>query len=128
MDTSEIAGETKVKPDRRKNLRAPMIVLRAKVEGDRKTFFGYAKNISRSGMFIGSINPQEPGSQFRVEFSLPDPLNLTIQCGCEVVWKRLWTDTTKHEPGMGLRFLDIPADTAEAIDAWISATGDQLSD
>ena len=115
--------ETESRPeqiDRRLNLRSPMIVLEAKFEKGRKTFFGYAKNISRGGMFIASVNPKDPGSQFLVELPLPEPINQKVQCSCEVVWNRIYTKNARHEPGMGLKFLNLSDDMAQAIEAWVN--------
>ncbi len=105
--------------DHRKYLRSPLIVLGVKVDEGHKSFFGYAKNISRSGFFIATVNPREPGERFQVELNLPAPLRRNIQCACEVVWKRLYSKNSPSEPGMGLRFLDLPEETAEAVDRWV---------
>ncbi len=105
--------------DSRQALRAPIMVLQAEVTDEHKSFFGYAKDLSKSGMMIGTINPREPGSQFWVEFSLPEPINRIAKCHCEVVWQRPYSRESQYDPGMGLRFLDLPADMAEAIDEWI---------
>jgi len=107
--------------DHRKHLRSPLIVLRVKLDDGRKTFFGYAKNISRSGLFIASVNPKEPLERFPVELSLPAPIGRTVRCTCEVVWKRLYSKGDPKEPGMGLKFLDMPEEVAVAIDHWIKA-------
>ncbi|HOX44405.1 MAG TPA: PilZ domain-containing protein [Myxococcota bacterium] len=104
--------------DRRRALRRPLIVLKVKLENHTRTFFGYAKNISRSGMFIASVNPERPGSQYQVEIPLPEPIRRTVVCQCQVVWSREYARGQPSEPGMGLRFLDMPADVAEAIDLW----------
>ncbi|WP_429886474.1 PilZ domain-containing protein [Geoalkalibacter halelectricus] len=106
--------------NRRKDLRKPLLVLRARLDDGRKAFFGYAKNISCSGMFIASVNPRQPGEQFEVELTLPAPLNLAVSCTCEVVWKRSFSRRSDLDPGMGLRFLDLPEDVAQAIDDWIA--------
>jgi uncharacterized protein (TIGR02266 family) len=103
----------------RRSLRAPLIVLRVKLDDGQKSFFGYAKNISRSGFFISSVNPREPGERFHVELALPAPLGHNVRCACEVVWKRLFSKGSPYEPGMGLRFLDLPEEQAEAIDRWV---------
>lgn len=105
----------------RKALRAPLIVLRVKLDDGRKSFFGYAKNISRSGLFISTANPREPGERFQVELSLPAPLGNKVQCACEVVWKRLYSKGSPFEPGMGLRFLELPEEVAKEIDGWVTA-------
>jgi hypothetical protein len=103
----------------RQALRVPITVVQADCSDGHKTFFGYAKNLSKSGMMIGTINPREPGSQFWVEFPLPDPVNRVATCHCEVVWQRRYSREHRYDPGMGLRFLDLPEDMAEAIDEWV---------
>jgi len=108
--------------NQRKTLRAPLIVLRIKMDEAGKSFFGYARNISRSGMFIPVTVPREPGSRFLVEIHLPSPINRDVQCTCEVVWKRTFSTKTPYAPGMGLKFVDMPEEIAVAIDNWIKAT------
>jgi len=103
----------------RKNLRSPLIVLKVTLDDGTKSFFGYSKNISRNGIFIGTVNPREPGSTFQVEMNLPAPIGVTVQCTCEVVWKRPFRKGSPYEPGMGLKFLDLPLPIAEAIDRWV---------
>ncbi len=106
-------------PDDRKLLHAPITVLRTDGNGGPKTFFGYAKNISRSGMMIGATCPKEPGSRFLLEIPFPEPVNVVATCTCEVVWKREWAKQKQLEPGMGLRFVDLPEEIASAIDSWL---------
>lgn len=107
------------KGDQRRALRAPLIVYRLRFDDGRRSFFGYSKNISRSGLFIATVNPREPGSRFEVEIPLPPPLNRAARCTCEVVWSRQYDRRSPHEPGMGLKFVDLPEEVADAIDAWI---------
>ena len=104
---------------RRKNLRKPLLVLRAKLDDGRKTFFGYAKNISCSGMFIASVNPRQAGELFEVELTLPAPISLVVSCTCEVVWRRIYSRHSDLDPGMGLRFLNLSEEVAQAIDGWV---------
>ncbi len=104
---------------RRKHLRAPMIILNIINAGGNKTFFGYGKNISRGGLFISTVNPRETGARFRLEVPLPAPILKIIQCECEVVWNRQFSKNSTLEPGMGLRFLDLAEADAEIIDRWI---------
>jgi len=104
--------------DPRIRLSTPMIVMRIPADGGGRRLFGYAKNLSRSGMYIGSVNPREPGESYQVELKIPPPVAREVKCGCEVVWKRQYQSDARHEPGMGLRFFDLPDDVAEAIDDW----------
>lgn len=107
------------KPDSRKQLSKPITILNADHGDGHRTFFGYAKNISRSGMMIGTTNPRELGARYRLEISLPEPVNATAVCDCEVVWTKVWEKDRCHDPGMGLRFIDLPSDIASAIQQWI---------
>ena len=112
-------------PDHRKNLPIPITVLKVDSDDSPKTFFGYAKNISRTGMMIGTTNPRELGSRFHLEIPLPAPLKLVATCECEVVWSRRWAKNAEIEPGMGLRFLDLSDEIATAIDEWIQHDREQ---
>jgi len=119
LEKQQRRGDEAPQADSRQALRVPITVVQADCVDGHKTFFGYAKNLSRSGMMIGTINPREPGSQFWVEFPLPDPVNRVATCHCEVVWQRRYSRDHRYDPGMGLRFLDLPEDMAEAIDEWV---------
>jgi hypothetical protein len=121
VEESESSSE-KVQADKRKNLRAPLLTLRVKLDDGSKVFFGYTKNISRSGMFISSINPKSPGEVYQVEIPLPAPINQTVQCACEVVWNRHFEKKALYEPGMGLRFSGLSEEVATVIDRWVHAT------
>lgn len=110
-----------VQANQRKSLRSPLLVLKVKVDDGRKFFFGYAKNISRSGMFIATANPREPGSLFQVDIPFPEPLKHTVRCTCEVVWQRQFKKKSPFEPGMGLKFIGMPEEDADSIDAWVKS-------
>ncbi len=114
-----MTDENQLEADSRKNLRAPLIIQKVLIEGDRPAFFGYTKNISKSGMFIATTNPIQPGEQINLEFQLPAPLKGTVRCRCEVVWKRPHGTHLPFEPGMGMRFVDLPVDISEQLDEWI---------
>ncbi len=103
----------------RKSLRAPLIVLNIISEDGSRSFFGYGRNISRGGLFIASINPRDPGIRFNLEIPLPPPMSRIVRCQCEVVWNRQFDPKSPYDPGMGLRFIDMPEETAELIDTWV---------
>ncbi len=107
---------------KRVRLRAPLLVLKVRVEDDGRVFFGYAKNISRGGIFIATTNPREPGTQVKVEIPLPFTAGQAVQCTCEVVWKREFKRKAPYEPGMGLKFVDLPEAVGQGIDAWVQST------
>ncbi len=115
MDTT---SAPKPLPDQRRALRYPIIILKVTEEGDRQHLFGYARNISRSGLFIQSVNPRPSGEQFVISFRIPDA-NIQVRCRCEVVWMREYHKKHRSEPGYGVRFLDLSPGIAAAIDAWV---------
>lgn len=105
--------------DKRKKLRAPLLVLKVRLDDGGKVFFGYAKNISRTGIFIATSNPRTPGDRFRLEMTLP-PCG-TFQAGCEVVWKREFSIKSRQDPGMGLKFIDLAEDVGGCIEKWVES-------
>ncbi len=108
-----------LRSDRRKNLRTQLLVLKIRGEDNRGVFFGYAKTISRGGMFISSVNPRKMAEEFEITFKL-DELGREIKCRAVVVWVREYDSLVKQEPGMGIKFLDLDDATRDEIDEWIS--------
>ncbi len=104
--------------DKRRDLRNHLLVLRVKGEMEHKIFFGYAKNISKSGMFISSVNPRSVGEEFTIEFTLPREKS-PIRCRCVVIWCRGYNPKSRYEPGMGVRFIDLDEEVEKRIDEWI---------
>ena len=118
---TEISKERSATADQRRALNSPLIVLQTKQTNLQKSFFGYAKNISRGGMFISSVNPAEPGCRFEIEFPLPHSRTSATTCKCEIVWKRKYAPQDPYEPGMGLKFIDLPEEFADQIDVWVKS-------
>ena len=116
-DNPEYTSEQK---NKRSATRAPLIVEKIPCGDGQKSFFGYAKNISRSGLFISTVNPREPGEEFMIELTLPMKPRHMVRCRCEVVWKRHYQRKGAHEPGMGLKFLDITDIDGDKIDEWVA--------
>ena len=101
--------------------RVPLIVEKIPIEDGQKTFFGYAKNISRGGLFIATVKPREPGEEFTIELTLPLSPRHLIRCRSEVIWKRHYHKKEPLEPGMGMRFIDLSDTDGDKIDAWVEA-------
>lgn len=103
-------------PPPRKELERPLTVLKIWPEDGRRTFFGYAANIGRGGLRIDATSPREPQSRHHLEIPLPTG---TLECRCEVVWKRSYSNGDGYPPAMGLRFLDLPEERAVELDDWV---------
>ena len=119
MEENKATIEPTKPPDRRSDLREPIIVFKVVEDNNQQHLFGYAKNISRSGLFIASINPRETGERFYITFQIPKT-GIRARCQCEVIWTRRYKQGSKLEPGYGIRFLSLPEDIASAIDDWIA--------
>jgi hypothetical protein len=111
--------------DKRSTLRVPLIVEKLPCGDGRNTFFGYARNLSRGGVYIPTVSPRETGAQFDLQITLPPTAGFTLYCRCEVVWQRRFERGGKHDPGMGLRFLDLPQATADALECWLRSIAPQ---
>ena len=116
-ETPEYAAE---QINQRRAMRAPLIVEKIPCDDGHKTFFGYAKNVSRGGLFIATVNPRELGEKFLIEWTLPTKPSYTIRCQCEVVWKQHFQRKGANEPGMGLRFLDLSVADDGKVDKWVA--------
>ena len=108
-----------LRSERRKNLRTQLLVLKIKGEDNKGVFFGYAKTISRGGMFISSVNPKKMSEEFEITFKLDDP-GREIKCKAVVVWIREYDTLIKQEPGMGIKFIGLDESVKDEIDAWIA--------
>lgn len=106
------------KSDRRTRLRSAIIVTQVKMGDERRYFFGYAKNLSHTGVFVQTISPKDVGEEFNIEFTIPRT-EIKILCKCRVVWNRRFSESTAYEPGMGLQFIGMPPETTKAIEDWV---------
>ena len=106
-----------LRPDKRKALRKHLLVL--KITGERENvFFGYAKDISRGGLFISTVNPKPEGEEFTISFESPADKK-KIKCRCKVMWSRQFDPETRQEAGMGIKFLDLDLEERRKIDLWV---------
>jgi len=104
--------------NRRMNFRTHLLVLKVEGTPEERSFFGYAKTISRDGMFIATINPKNVGEEFSIEFN-PPVKKSPIRCCSTVIWRREYKPGLKRAPGMALKFIDLDESAREFIDSWI---------
>src|SRR5207237_4052716 len=71
-------------------------------------------NISPTGMYIVSSNPEPPGRVLDLEFRLGDGFEI-IQGKGEVVWSRSMADGPNRPPGMGIRFVELSEGSKDLI-------------
>ena len=114
--------------NKRRATRSPLIVEKIPCGDGQKTLFGYAKNVSRGGLFIATVRPRELGEEFMIELTLPTKPKYTMRCRCEVVWKRHFKRKDSREPGMGLRFLDLNVADGDKVDEWVKEQTSKLAE
>lgn len=127
MSESENAEYAEEQKNKRRAVRSPMIVEKIPCGDGYKTLFGYAKNLSCGGLFIATVKPREPGEKFLIELTLPTKPPCKVRSQCEVVWKRHFKRKDQHEPGMGLRFLDLADEDCAKIEAWVAEQTTKLA-
>lgn len=114
--------------NKRRAVRSPIIVEKIPVEDGYKTLFGYAKNLSRGGLFISTVKPRDVGEVFTIEMILPLEPQHKVRCQCEVVWKRHFQKKDKYEPGMGMRFVELADVDGDRIDQWVDQQVETISE
>lgn len=109
--------------DRRIYPRSPVVVREARCICGIDVFFGYAKNISRSGLFIATPKLREPGSLFEIQFKVPG-LDHEFTCNGEIMWVRPYRHGSAKAPGFGVKFTDLSEGDELLLDKWVSECKD----
>ncbi|PLX43509.1 MAG: pilus assembly protein PilZ [Deltaproteobacteria bacterium] len=107
--------------NRRAYPRSPVVVREARYICGMEVFFGYAQNISRSGLFISTAKLREAGDIYEIQFSLPGESTRLFSCKARVVWSRGYRHNSTLPAGFGVEFLDLPEKDAIYIDKWVEA-------
>lgn len=88
--------------------------------------WGWARNISRGGMFVEAESLLEPDTQLAVEFLMPEH-DVSVSPTARVVWRR--PPAPELTPGMGLQFLKLDRDLAQWLDEYVyqQASAEELA-
>ena len=106
----------------RASLRRDIPAMRVRILGGGRDMFGFARNISRSGMMVHTSGLCRIGEEMSIEFDLP-ALGMNIKCRYRIVWRQVQgpMSGTARE---GLKFLDLDPISADSIDRWIQSSPD----
>lgn len=106
------------RPARRRDSERYRIELQVNVHSDHNFYAGLSENISEGGLFVATHHAVSLGSRIDLELALPAlPAPLRVQG--EVRWVRTADAGGDGPPGVGIRFLDLTPEAAEAIRAFI---------
>lgn len=111
--------------DMREEQRLKTAPLAVRVVGECRRTYGYARDISPSGMQIRTFMlcddwPKPVGERIRIEFSIPDK-GFSISCGAKVMWERAPLDWSGSMLLQGVRFEDIDPALRERLGELASA-------
>ncbi|MFQ5664370.1 MAG: PilZ domain-containing protein [Terriglobia bacterium] len=84
--------------------------IRTVLEG--QTLVGYTRDISTGGVFIETENPPDKGAEVRLRFKLT-PESPIQEARAAVIYRI-------PREGMGLRFVDLPAELQRAIEEFVT--------
>ncbi len=98
--------------ERRRYFRYPISVPAAASRKGQPEIFGRTINISEKGMALSTSTPLTPGSEFKIQFTLPDP-HLDITADCKVCWHN-------DQGQAGLSFLFLPSNLGSELQAWLA--------
>jgi uncharacterized protein (TIGR02266 family) len=87
------------------------------LESDHNFYTGLTADISAGGLFVACEELRPVGTRLRVRFSLPGGGG-SIETDAEVRWVRD-PQCSSLPPGMGLRFLALPAEALDAVAAFV---------
>ena len=95
----------------------PVGVERAGVERDEATSWGMARNMSRGGLFVETVDPVDLEMEVSLRFALPE-IPHEFCPTAQVIW-RSDTDSDQLLRGMGLRFLEIDRRAERQLDEYV---------
>jgi uncharacterized protein (TIGR02266 family) len=92
--------------------------LEVSVLSEHNFYAGLAENLSAGGLFIATHTLQKVGSRIELSLRMPDSEDVFQVVG-EVRWVRLYNETSDTSPGLGIRFVELPAGATEAINRFL---------
>jgi uncharacterized protein (TIGR02266 family) len=95
------------------------VELEVNVTSEHNLYAGLAENLSAGGVFIATHQLQKVGSKIELSLRMPDSEEEFPIVG-EVRWVRLYNEHSDTSPGLGVRFLDLPAGAAAAIGRFLA--------
>ncbi|MFI5315640.1 MAG: PilZ domain-containing protein [Myxococcota bacterium] len=107
-------------PAKRRKLKPPMRIECARA-GRRNHFFGYAADLSETGVFVQSLATRPPGTRLRLVLHLGRAGAEPICSEAEVRWVRRYGGKRAPSAGMGLRFVGMGPSDRQVLQSLCSA-------
>lgn len=112
-------------PEKRAEPRTPTKAIMVRVNGQCHQVYGFARDISSSGMGLRTFTTSEPypievGEKVILEFRLPDS-GRDITCEAEAVWNAAPDGETYTIMHQGFRFTAVEPALEDEIRSWVGA-------
>lgn len=112
-----MAEPARTNSERRDNERLPACV-EVSMTSENNFFSGFTSDMSEGGVFVATYEVLPVGTRVRFDFKLGKG---SLSCEGEVRWVREPSPYLEGvSPGMGLRFVDLPAPVEHAINDFIA--------
>lgn len=118
---SRFLGPTRVRALPRVPMDLPVALITSEAEG-----MGTVRNVSRGGAFVETELPLDCTDEVGLCFELPGS-GRTLQPSARVVWRRNRYAARSSADGAGLRFVEIDADSARALDEFVHERTEALN-
>lgn len=84
---------------------------------------GQLGNLSESGMLLIASTSLREDALYQMRFRLPQPAgsDVQVECGAQVLW--LDDASANGQLWAGVRFILLPKESLEALNAWVEAPG-----
>lgn len=105
-------------PDERRISPRYELTVAVTFESQHNFYKGVSRDLGSGGLFVATDMLRPVGEFVRVRFTLPTSPQV-MDAIAEVRWLRS-TDTTGSEAGMGLQFLQMSAETKQAVRAFMA--------
>jgi uncharacterized protein (TIGR02266 family) len=111
-------SDTRTHPQRRQHPRY-RVDLDVSLGSDHNFYAGLVENLSAGGVFVATHLLKPVGEQIELAIHLPDSEDVLRGLG-EVRWIREYVERSELPPGMGIRFIDLPQESLERIERFLS--------
>lgn len=87
---------------------------------DHNFYIGFTENLSEGGIFVATHSLKPVGTRVSLCLFLHGSES-AVRCLGEVRWVRPYNEHSNVAPGMGIRFLDLPAEDRAEIQRFLDA-------
>ena len=118
-DTSQKSGSSAPPHERRAEPRM-LVDLEVDYGNEDNFLFAYIRDISTTGIFVRTTEPEPPGTRLNLRFS-PQGAHAPLELEGEVIWINPYRPDRRDNlhPGMGIRFVEFTPEMRRRLEQYI---------